>query len=478
MGIESAIVYSEADQNSLPVWMADKAIPLGSGPPISTYLNIPLLLEIAKDIEAQALHPGYGFLAENAELARLCEKNGIIFVGPRADVIRFLGDKLRARNLANRVRLKTIPGSRAALKNAEEAKKIAQQVKYPVLLKAVAGGGGRGMRLVENPDQMEKMFLSASNEARAAFGNGFLYLEKYLQKPRHIEVQILGDQHGHLVHLFERECSIQRKHQKLLEETPSPAISEKIRTKITASALAIARAVGYSSAGTVEFLYHPPSGRFYFMEVNPRIQVEHPVTEQTTGRDLIIEQLRIASGEPISFSQKDIEIKGHSIECRINAEDASRGFAPTFGTITQVIFPSGPGIRVDSHLYSGYEVPSLYDSLLAKIVAFGTTRKEAITRMIRALNETWIIGIPTLIPFHLFLLSHPDFQAGNYSIHFLQEILSQYPAVQEDEETVGAVVSALLEARRKLQGKVLERREALSASVWSIIGKEELTRSQ
>ncbi|MHA2610483.1 MAG: acetyl-CoA carboxylase biotin carboxylase subunit [bacterium JZ-2024 1] len=478
LGIEVAVVYSDADQNSLPVWMADKAIPLGGNSLQTTYLDMHRIVEIAREVKADAIHPGYGFLAENADFARLCEKNGIIFVGPSPDVIRFLGDKMRARNLAQRLRVKTVPGSTGILKNVDEAKRIAAQVKYPVLLKAVAGGGGRGMRLVHSPDEMEKMFSSASSEALAAFGNGFLYLEKYLHHPRHIEVQILGDHYGHILHLFERECSLQRKHQKILEETPSPSLTEKIRLKLVNAALSIARAVGYTSAGTFEFLFDQKSQKFYFIEANTRIQVEHPITEAVTGIDLIAWQIRIAQGEPLTLTQKEIQTNGHSIECRINAEDASRGFASSTGKVHQVIFPSGLGIRVDSHLYTGYDVPGLYDSLLAKIIVHGKNREEAINRMVRALKETHIMGIPTLIPFHLFLLLHPQFRAGNYSIHFLEEILSQYPASEEEEETAGALISALLEWERKLHGTVIQPRETPGAGIWAILGRDDLTRGK
>ncbi len=476
LGVCSVVAYSEADRNSLPVKLADETVFIGGGLPAHTYLNFDKIIQAAKSIGADAIHPGYGFLAENYEFAKLCKKQGITFIGPPWEVIRYLGDKVRARQTAQRLRVFITPGSKGVLKSVDEALKVAKQVGYPVVLKAVEGGGGRGMRIVSSPPEMERAYTAASTEAQAAFGNASLYLEKYFERPRHIEVQILCDAHGHRVHLFERECSIQRRHQKLIEESPSPVVTPKVRSKLTSSAIRIARAVGYIGAGTVEFLLTEDAKTFYFMEVNARIQVEHPVTEMVTGVDIVKEQIRIAAGEELSFTQKQLELQGWAMECRITAEDPERGFAPTPGLIQEIHIPSGPGIRVDTALFAGYEIPQIYDSLIAKVIAHGKDREEVISRMTRALSEFFISGIKTSIPFHLTILASEAFREGALSTGFIEEKMKRYVERTEEEDAAGAIISALVEMNRRLKGGVLTRRELAPAPLWAITGRQEITR--
>lgn len=478
LGVSTALVFAEADRDSLPVKLADEIYPLGGGLPPATYLNIEKIVEAAKATRSDAIHPGYGFLAENHEFARACKKNGIVFIGPTAEVIQFLGDKVRARTTATKVGVHTTPGSKGVLQGADEARKVAKDVGYPVVLKAVAGGGGRGMRVVNEPDDMEKLFQSGASEAQAAFGNGSLFLEKYILRPRHIEVQILGDEKGNIVHLFERECSIQRRHQKLLEESPSPALDAKTRARMTAAALRIARAVNYSSAGTLEFLYDDEDKHFYFMEANTRIQVEHPVTEWVTGVDIVREQIRIAAGAKLSMNQKDIEQKGCALECRITAEDPERGFAPTPGLIRQVVVPAGPGVRVDTAIYSGYEIPSIYDSLIAKVIVHGADRTEAIARMKRALSEFVVAGIKTLIPFHFALLDNERFLKGEFTTKFLDTELKGLLGRTEEEDLAGALIAAMHEMSRRVKGGVLQRQEVTGANLWTLAGRMDITRGK
>ncbi len=420
MGISTVAVYSTVDRNALHVQLADEAVCVGEAPSSKSYLNIPNIIAAAISRGADAIHPGYGFLAENDRFAEICAAHGLTFVGPSPEAIRAMGDKSTAKSTMQRVGVPTIPGSEGLLEDSQEASVLAARMGFPVMIKATAGGGGRGMRLVQEPEQLEGLFKAAQGEAEAAFGNPRLYMEKFIERPRHVEVQILADRHGNVVHLGERDCSIQRRHQKLLEEAPSPALDPELRRRMGEAAVAAARSITYEGAGTVEFLVDR-SGSFYFMEMNTRIQVEHPVTEMVTGFDLIAEQLRIAGGEPLSMRQEDVQMRGHAIECRINAEDPQQNFRPTPGRITGWLPPGGPGVRVDSHVYTGYEIPPFYDSLIGKLIVWGVDREAAIKRMRRALSECAITGIPTTIEFHLALLDRPEFQRGDVHTKFVEQ---------------------------------------------------------
>ena len=420
LGISTVAVYSTVDRNALHVQLADEAVCVGEGPSNKSYLNIPNILAAATSRGVDAIHPGYGFLAENDRFAEMCRDHGITFIGPSPHAIRSMGDKSTAKSTMQTVGVPTVPGSEGLLPNPEAAAELAAAMGYPVMIKATAGGGGRGMRLVPSPDQLVKLYKAAQGEADAAFGNPGLYMEKFIDRPRHVEVQILADRHGNVVHLGERDCSIQRRHQKLLEEAPSPALDPELRRRMGEAAVAAARSINYEGAGTVEFLLDR-SGGFYFMEMNTRIQVEHPVTEMVTGIDLIAEQLRIAGGEPISVRQEDIQMNGHAIECRINAEDAQHNFRPAPGRITGWLPPGGPGVRVDSHVYTGYDIPPFYDSLIGKLIIWAPNRPAALKRMKRALNECAITGIPTTVDFHLRMLDRPEFQRGDVHTKFVEE---------------------------------------------------------
>ncbi len=420
LGIGTVAVYSTVDRTALHVQLADEAVCVGEGPSNKSYLNIPNILAAATSRGVDAIHPGYGFLAENDRFAEMCRDHGITFIGPSPHAIRSMGDKSTAKSTMQTVGVPTVPGSEGLLPNPEAAAELAATMGYPVMIKATAGGGGRGMRLVPSPDQLVKLYKAAQGEADAAFGNPGLYMEKFIDRPRHVEVQILADRHGNVVHLGERDCSIQRRHQKLLEEAPSPALDPELRRRMGEAAVAAARSINYEGAGTVEFLLDR-SGGFYFMEMNTRIQVEHPVTEMVTGIDLIAEQLRIAGGEPISVRQEDIQMNGHAIECRINAEDAQHNFRPAPGRITGWLPPGGPGVRVDSHVYTGYDIPPFYDSLIGKLIIWAPNRPAALERMKRALNECAITGIPTTVDFHLRMLDRPEFQSGDVHTKFVEE---------------------------------------------------------
>ena len=424
LGIRTVAVYSEADAHSSHVLFADEDVCIGPPPGESSYRNVANIISAAELTNADAIHPGYGPLAENGEFAELCRSCGICFVGPGVEVFDRMSDKATARAAMEKAGVPTIPGSRGAVASVEEAAGLAADIGYPVRLKAASGGGGRGMRVVQSPEMLAEAWDLARLEARTAFTSDALYLERSLESARHIEIQILGDLHGNVVHLGERECSIQRRHQKLLEESPSPAVDDGLRARLGAAAVAGARSISYSSAGTVEFLVDA-KGDFYFLEMNKRIQVEHPVTEMITGLDLIAEQIRIACGERLPFTQDDVRLRGHAIECRINAEDPERSFMPSAGTITALHLPGGPYIRVDSHIYQGYAVPPYYDSLLAKVIAWGETRPDAIARMKRALEEFTVEGIATTIPFQLSLLADPKFVAGDFDIHYVTELFSE-----------------------------------------------------
>ena len=426
LDIATVAVYSTVDKKALHVQLADEAVCVGDSLSNKSYLNIPNILAAATSRGVDAIHPGYGFLAENDKFAEMCNDHGITFIGPSPNAIRSMGDKSTAKETMERVGVPTVPGSKGLLSNVEEAYEMAQEIGYPVIIKATAGGGGRGMRLVENKANLEKMFKAAQGEAEAAFGNDGLYMEKFIKKPRHVEIQILADRSGNVVHLGERDCSVQRRHQKLLEESPSPAINHSLRKKMGNAAIAAAKSISYEGAGTVEFLVDDDNN-FYFMEMNTRIQVEHPVTEMVTGVDLIAEQIKIAGGDNLGFTQDDIQLNGHAIECRINAEDPSHNFRPSPGKITGWLPPGGPGVRVDSHVYTGYEIPPFYDSLIGKLIVWGKDRNTAIKRMNRALNECAVTGIPTTINFHLSLLNKRKFMEGKiHTKYFEEELLPNY----------------------------------------------------
>ncbi len=419
LDIATVAVYSQADKDNLHVRAANEAVCIGAAPANQSYLHMPNIISAAINTGAQAIHPGYGFMAENAYFAELCETNGIKFIGPKSNVIDLLGDKVKAKELVRNVGVPVVPGSDGAAESYEEAIELAEAIGYPVIIKASAGGGGRGMRLAHSKAALKDALTMARMEAGAAFGNDEVYIEKYIEEPRHIEIQILGDEHGNIIHLGERDCSLQRRHQKLLEEAPSPAVNEDLRAKMGEVAIKAARAANYSSAGTVEFLVDKHKN-FYFIEMNTRVQVEHPVTEMVTGIDIIKEQLRIAAGEKLSYVQEDIRINGWAIECRINAEDPDNDFRPSPGIVEQYLVPGGPGVRVDSSVYTGYNIPPYYDSMVAKLIVWGRDREEAIARMKRALNEFSIKNISTTIPFHLKVLDNAFFQKGEVYTNFIQ----------------------------------------------------------
>jgi acetyl-CoA carboxylase biotin carboxylase subunit len=425
LGIKTVAVYSEADEHSLHVRFADEDVCIGPARSLDSYLNVPAIISAAEITGADAIHPGYGFLSESAYLAEVCEACHIKFIGPYPNVIRLMGDKARARRAMKKAGVPVLPGSDGPVRSEEDALKVAKELRFPVIIKAVAGGGGRGMRIVRTPEELSKALKTATREAEAAFGVGDVYLEKYVESPRHIEVQVLGDHHGHVVHLGERECSIQRRHQKLLEEAPSPALTEKQRRRLGATVVDAAQAVQYTNAGTFEFLLDP-EGHFYFLEANTRLQVEHPVTEFITGIDIVKEQIRIAAGRRLSVKQNDIEFSGHAIECRVNAEDPVT-FVPSPGVIQAFSVPGGPGVRVDTYAHSDCTVSPYYDSLIAKIITHGRDRREAIDRMRRALEMTVVEGIKTSIPLHLKILSDPDFVAGKLSTSFMDRFMQEKP---------------------------------------------------
>ncbi len=419
LGLKSVLVYSTADKDSLPVRFADQAICIGPPDSKDSYLNVPSILAALEVTDADAVHPGYGFLAENAAFAEICENYGIKFIGPPSQVIRLMGNKIEARKAVAAAGVPILPGSEGPVTEEDEGLEIARKIGFPVIVKAAAGGGGRGMKIVHSPATFINAFLTSQSEALAGFGLPDVYIEKYFEEARHVEVQILADSHGNIIHLGDRDCSIQRRHQKLLEEAPAPNIPARVRKKIHQAAVAAAKAVGYVNAGTVEFLY-VPDGSFYFLEMNTRIQVEHPVTEMVTGVDIVKEQIAIANGKKLRIKQEDVKIKGHAIECRINAEDPEK-FTPSPGLIRTAYFPGGYGVRVDTAVYNGYIVPSVYDSLIAKIICWGEDRKEAMARMRRALEEMIVEGIKTSIPLHIRILNDADFVEGNLSTRFLEK---------------------------------------------------------
>lgn len=419
MGIRSVIAHSEADRNSLPVRMADERICIGPGPSGKSYLNIPNIISAAFISDAEAIHPGYGFLSENTSFAEICHDVNMTFIGPSASVMAVMGDKVSAREAMIRAGLPTLPGT-SVLRTLADARDAIREIGFPLMLKAVAGGGGRGIRLVKRRDEFDRIFTVAQNEVREAFHDDGIYLERYLERARHIEIQVLVDNYGNGIHLGERNCSCQRRNQKVLEESPSPLLPRELCDEIGRKAIQAVQEVGYRNAGTLEFLVDEQN-RYYFMEMNTRLQVEHPVTEMVTSLDLVKEQIRIAAGMPLRIRQENVQLRGHAIECRITAEDADADFRPQTGVVEQYLPPGGPGVRVDSHLYTGYEVPPHYDSLLAKLIVWGENRNEAITRMQRALDEFVIEGLTTTIPFHQRLLKHEGFISGDTYTRFLQE---------------------------------------------------------
>ena len=435
MGIATVAVHSSVDRQALHVQLADEAVCIGEAASSKSYLNIPNIIAAALTRNATAIHPGYGFLAENAKFVEICNDHQIAFIGPSAASILAMGDKSTAKATMKSAGVPTIPGSKGLLKDEREALVLAEEIGYPVMIKATAGGGGRGMRLVKQAADLPKLFQAAQGEAEAAFGNPGLYMEKFIDKPRHIEFQILADSHGNVVHLGERDCSIQRRHQKLLEEAPSPILTATMREKMGTAAVAAAQSIGYVGAGTVEFLVDGAGEHFYFMEMNTRIQVEHPVTEAICGLDLIAEQIRIAQGDPLGYTQDDIVLRGHAIECRINAEDPDHNFRPQPGRISAYLPPGGPGVRMDSHVYQDYEIPPYYDSLIGKLIVWAPTRSLAIQRMQRALRECAITGVMTTIGFHQRVLNAPEFLAGDVYTNFVEMLLTREQAERQDQKS-------------------------------------------
>ncbi len=436
MGVRTVAVYSEPDAQSPHVELADEAVCIGRAASKESYLNIPAIISAAEITDVDAIHPGYGFLAENAHFAEICESCQIKFIGPSPKSIRAMGDKISARETMRKIGVPIMPGTQEAIKDKDDALKIAKRIKYPVIIKATAGGGGRGMRICHNEVRLVSAMLTAQQEAEAAFGNPGIYIEKYLEKPKHIEFQILADTHGHMVHLYERDCTIQRRHQKLLEESPSPSVDWKLRKKMGDAAIRAARAVNYVNAGTIEFLLDT-DGKFYFMEMNTRVQVEHGITELVTGIDIVKEQIRIAAGEKLSIKRQDkIPLKGHAMECRINAEDPLNNFTPSPGKIEIYRAPGGPGVRLDSHAYAGYTVPPYYDSMIGKLMTYGRNRGEAISIMQRALEEYVIGPIKTTIPIHKEILKNPVFRRGQMYTDFIQRVLGEWSEKDMDESAL------------------------------------------
>ncbi|HMA50365.1 MAG TPA: acetyl-CoA carboxylase biotin carboxylase subunit [Magnetospirillaceae bacterium] len=422
MGIKTVAVHSTTDHDAMHVRLADESVCIGPAPAKDSYLNKAAIIAAATITNADAIHPGYGFLSENADFAQMVEEHGIAFIGPSPDHIRMMGDKITAKQAAISVGIPCVPGSAGGIDTEEQALEEAARIGYPVLIKATAGGGGKGMKHAGSPDELREAFRLARSEAKAAFGNADVYMEKYLQKPRHIEMQVLADSHGNVVHLGERDCSLQRRHQKVLEEAPSPVLSPEARARIGRITAEAIKKLGYRNAGTIEFLYE--NGEFYFIEMNTRLQVEHPVTEAITGIDIVREQIRIAAGEPLGYGQEQVRFQGHAIECRINAEDPQT-FAPSPGKVGNYHAPGGLGVRVDSGLYSGYKVPPNYDSMVAKLIVYGTTRDECVMRAKRALGEFVIEGIKTTIPLHMRLVQAEDFIKGDYDIHWLEKFVGK-----------------------------------------------------
>ena len=476
MGIESVAVYSEVDRNSLHVQEADEAVLIGEAPAAESYLNIERIMQAVRDTGAQAVHPGYGFLAENAMFSRRCEEAGIVFIGPDSKAMELVGDKIRSRQIMQKAGIPIIPGMKNAESSPATFARKAEAIGYPVMIKASAGGGGKGMRIVRDPDSLNSALEAGRREARSAFGDDSVYLEKYIEEPRHVEFQILADHYGNIVHVFERECSIQRRHQKIIEESPSPALDPELRSTMGATAIQVMRTAGYTNAGTVEFLLDK-NKRFYFLEVNARLQVEHPVTELVSGLDLVHEQIRIASGEKLRFSQEMLQSRGHALECRIYAEDPDKQFLPYPGKILYLKSPQGPGIRHDAGIYSGWEVPIHYDPILAKLIVWAEDREAACRRMEAALGEYVVLGVKTCIGFLRDVMRHPQFRSGCLSTDFLVKYFDGWKSSgsEEGQEMTLAALAAVLESGTRLQksGSGLSPSQEVH-SPWIRLGKWEM----
>ena len=474
MGVATVAVYSEADAHAPHVLFADDAVCVGPPPSHESYLNIPRIVAAAEGADADAVHPGYGFLAENAGFARAVEAAGLTFIGPSPDAIAAMGDKTLARQTVAAAGVPVVPANENPPRDAEQLTAAAAALGYPLLIKAAAGGGGKGMRIVRSDADLAQAFSAAAREALGAFGDDRLFLERYVERPRHVEIQVLADNHGNVVHLGERECSIQRRHQKIIEETPSPAVDAALRQRMTDAAVAAARSVGYRNAGTVEFLL-APDGNFYFLEMNTRLQVEHPITELVTGIDLVHAQIRVASGEPLWVRQEDIRPRGHAIECRIYAEDPAHGFLPSPGTIRHLRDPIGPGIRVDSGIAPGFEVPLYYDPLLAKVSVWGEDRESARRRMLGALGDCVILGCTTCIPFLLDILEHPAFVRGDTHTHFLEDHIPAWPG--RTHHQLVAAIAAAIDSSRRTATATNGNAPAAEETPWQTLGQWRLGRA-
>jgi acetyl-CoA carboxylase, biotin carboxylase subunit len=468
MEVAAVAVYSEADRQAAHVWRADEAVFLGGAEPAESYLNMDRIVAAARETGAEAIHPGYGFLAENPDFAERCEQEGLVFIGPPARVIRELGDKTAARRTVLQSGVPVIPGMTKPEADPQAIAREAAEIGYPVLIKAAAGGGGKGMRVVTSPREIHEACLSAASEAKSAFGDGSIYLEKVLSRPRHVEFQVVADRHGRVVHLFERECSVQRRHQKIIEETPSPVMTPALRERMGAAAVAVAKASGYVNAGTVEFLVDP-EGNFYFLEVNTRLQVEHPITEMITGLDIVRLQLEVAAGNPLPFVQEDVQSRGHAIECRIYAEDPENGFRPSPGRIAHVEEPSGPGIRNDCGVYSGFQVPVEYDPILSKLIAHAPTREQAIRRMTRALEDYVILGVKTSVPILIDVLESEAFKRGQTFTDFLDTHFAGWKP-QRPHVEVACAAFIIDELSRVGKTRIAAGQEGGIESPWQTLG--------
>lgn len=473
LGIKAVAVYSDADRNALHVRAADEAYYLGASPARESYLDVDKILKAAKAANADAIHPGYGFLSENADFAEAVQKAGLVFIGPQPEVIRSMGSKVSARQLADKAKLPIVPGVKDSIETVEAAKKIAKEIGYPILIKAAAGGGGKGMRAVSSEADLETAFTRARDEALQAFKDATVYIEKLIEEPHHIEVQIFGDHHGNVVHLFERECSVQRRHQKVIEEAPSPFLTEETRRKICETALNLAKLVNYQNAGTLEFLADKHQN-FYFLEMNTRLQVEHPVTEMITGLDLVKLQIEVAQGKPLPFTQADITRRGHAVECRVYAEDPFANFLPAPSLVLDEQIPQGPGVRLDNGIYAGYRIPMDYDPVLAKLISFGATRDEAISRMARALDEYRVSGVRTNLYFHKKAVVHPAFRSGVYTTQFVDQYLAEILKPDPASEEKALAAAAFIKARNAQKSRVGTdaRRGENTGSAWRRLGKQ------
>ena len=470
LNISSVAIFSDADRDSLHVFLADQAYNVGPAPSKESYLNYEKILSVAKDAGVDAIHPGYGFLSENTNFARACKKAGIVFIGPTPENIEAMGDKLSAKALMKKANVPTVPGSDGGVESVEEAQKIAEKIGFPIIIKASAGGGGKGMRVVKKADELESAFRACRSEGQNYFADPTVYIEKFINDPKHIEIQVFGDTHGNVVHLFERECSVQRRHQKIIEEAPSPSVPPEVRQKMGEASVRAAQQIGYVGAGTIEFIFDNKTKEFYFMEMNTRLQVEHPITEQTTGYDLVREQISVAAGNPLSMKQADVKQKGHAIECRICAEDPVT-YKPSPGIINACRHPQGPFLRVDSYAYPGYEVPIYYDPMIAKVITWGETRDEAIDRMQRALTEFVLTGIKTNIVLHKSILNHEKFRDGSYTTQFIEknfEVIE--PQLFKEIEDPVFLIAAAIQAYNDRKSK--DVRQLNLVSNWKRIGRK------